>query len=285
MWQRMLRPATAGPSFYLDSLSPAPRAVLSLRKLISSASQCARVRRSSDNAEQDIGFSDGALDVAALLSFVGSGSAFVTTLYDQTGNGEHLVQATAASQPRIVNAGVYDGKLVFDGTDDAMRIQALTLGAPQVGLYFRLALPGTYTTYNMLYELTPEFVSNGPHTFASYHEDGLWTVQSQSTTVPGGVRSHRYDPAPWAAMGLRTFLYDASTIGSDQIRAWNNGGFLEPGILTSTNQSGNYKTGADLFIGSRADTTFFTSLWLHTLVIYSADSDAIRTKAESIISA
>ena len=68
-----------------------------------------RVRRSSDNAEQDIGATAaGALDTVALLAFCGAGSGFVAKAYDQSGGGYDLVQATAAAQPRIVNAGVLD---------------------------------------------------------------------------------------------------------------------------------------------------------------------------------
>ena len=72
-----------------------------------------RVRRSSDNAEQDfsaavIADANGnrTLDTASLLTFCGAGNGFVTTWYDQSGNGRHAVQTTAANQPRIVNAGV-----------------------------------------------------------------------------------------------------------------------------------------------------------------------------------
>ncbi len=74
-----------------------------------------RVRRSSDNAESDIHAvltADSAgnrwLDTAALLAFVGAGNGFVTTWYDQSGNGRNAVQAAAGNQPRIVNAGVVD---------------------------------------------------------------------------------------------------------------------------------------------------------------------------------
>jgi hypothetical protein len=73
-----------------------------------------RVRRSSDNAEQDIAFisadanGNRHLSISALRVFVGESSAFVTTFYDQSGNGRHMVQATAANQPRIVNAGAID---------------------------------------------------------------------------------------------------------------------------------------------------------------------------------
>jgi hypothetical protein len=48
---------------------------------------------------------------------------FVTTWYDQSGNGNHATQSTAASQPKIVSAGslvTRGGKasIQFDGTDD-----------------------------------------------------------------------------------------------------------------------------------------------------------------------
>ena len=271
------------PTGYLDGLAVLPRSALSLRKVISTATSCLRVRRSSDNAEQDIGFAGGSIDIAAMLAFAGSGSAFVTTLYDQAGNGEHLVQATASKQPRIVNAGVYDGKLVFDGVDDSMRIQSLTLGAPQLGLYFRHALPGSYTTNNMLYELSPEFVFNGPGTVASYQDAGRWGAQSQSGNTPSTAKSFLYDFSGWTTEGRRTFLYDTTKAGDAQIRAWSNGALLSGIAGQTATQSGSYKSGADLFVGSRNNTSLFASLWLHTLVIYAADSAGIRSDVEVVI--
>ena len=74
----------------------------SLRKLRSGQTIAIRVRRSSDNAEQDIGFVGNELDTASLLSFCGVGDGFVTTWYDQIGNGCNVIQATQANQPRIV---------------------------------------------------------------------------------------------------------------------------------------------------------------------------------------
>lgn len=59
-------------NFVLDSLSAPSAAAYSLRKLRSAYSGDAiRVRRSSDNAEQDIGFVNNELDVTALTAFVG----------------------------------------------------------------------------------------------------------------------------------------------------------------------------------------------------------------------
>lgn len=44
---------------------------------------CIRVRRSSDSTEQDINFSNGIVDTTAIASFVGAGTGYVMTWYDQ----------------------------------------------------------------------------------------------------------------------------------------------------------------------------------------------------------
>ena len=63
------------------------------------------VRRSSDNTTQNIGFVNNELDTASLESFCSGTDGFVTTWYDQSGNGNDAAQATASSQPKIVSAG------------------------------------------------------------------------------------------------------------------------------------------------------------------------------------
>jgi hypothetical protein len=93
----------------------------SLRKLRTAYSGSAiRVRR-TDLTEQNIGFtSTGALDTAALLAFVGTGATdngFVTTWYDQSGNGNNATQTNALYQPQIVSAGnllTINGKAKLD---------------------------------------------------------------------------------------------------------------------------------------------------------------------------
>jgi Alpha-L-arabinofuranosidase B, catalytic len=59
-----------------------------------------RLRRDSDQAESDFVTlrGSGNLDVASITTFKGAANLFVTTLYDQTGNGLHFTQATAAKQ-------------------------------------------------------------------------------------------------------------------------------------------------------------------------------------------
>jgi hypothetical protein len=86
---------------------PNAAAAYSLRKLTFTYQGSAiRVRRSSDNIEQDIGFdSNGNLNTAALLAFCSGTNGFVTTWYDQSGNGRDATQSTGANQPQIVSSG------------------------------------------------------------------------------------------------------------------------------------------------------------------------------------
>ena len=81
--------------------------IFSLRKIINDApSKCIRVRRSSDNSEQDFNYLNGTIDTASILSFVGAGDGFVVTWYNQISNGLDATNAVQAEQPRIVVAGV-----------------------------------------------------------------------------------------------------------------------------------------------------------------------------------
>jgi hypothetical protein len=62
-----------------------------------------RVRRSSDNTEQD--FTAPQVTDGTLTTFCGAGNGFVRTWYDQSGNGRHATQASTANQPQIVSSG------------------------------------------------------------------------------------------------------------------------------------------------------------------------------------
>ena len=116
----------------LDAVSGATLA-FSVRKLRAGyAGSAIRVRRSSDNTEQDIGFSGNDLDSSGLLSFAGAGDAFVVKWYDQSGAGSGsriAYQATTSKQAKIVSSGSLitaagsKASLDCDGTDDGYVVQ------------------------------------------------------------------------------------------------------------------------------------------------------------------
>lgn len=117
----------------LLDLYPSAAAAYSLRKLRAAYTGSAiRVRRASDNTEQDIGFVDNVLDTSTLTSFCSGTNGFVKTWYDQSGNGRDATQTTAANQPQIVSSGsviLENGKpaLQFDGSNDGF---ALSIPSP-----------------------------------------------------------------------------------------------------------------------------------------------------------
>jgi hypothetical protein len=127
-------------SLLLDVYSVAT-AAYSLRKIRTAyTGNAITVRRSSDNTSQDIGFDkDGNLDTVSLLLHVGSGNGFVTIWYDQSGNNKHVVQTTAASQPKIVNAGsvmTKNGKPAIDFTwGQFLRAEQRVIGVSQTSLF------------------------------------------------------------------------------------------------------------------------------------------------------
>lgn len=107
-----VQPAFTG---LLDTYSGAA-AAYSLRLLRAGYNGSAiRVRRSSDNAEQDIGFLNFELNTSALTTFCGSSDGFVTTWYDQGENANDMSESTSQGQPKIVSNGSYLGYLDFDG--------------------------------------------------------------------------------------------------------------------------------------------------------------------------
>lgn len=127
----LVQPSTPAFTGLLDTYGGASVAY-SLRKLSSTyLGNCIRVRRSSDNTEQDFGFITNVLDTASLLTFCGAGNGFVTTWYDQSGNGINTTQGTASAQPQIVSSGniqTQNSKNVikFDGSNDSLFTTSLT---------------------------------------------------------------------------------------------------------------------------------------------------------------
>jgi hypothetical protein len=97
----------------LDTYSGAA-AAYSLRLLDSTyTGDAIRVRRASDNTEQDIGFDgNGDLDTSALATFCAGTDGFVKVWYDQA-NSADLIRTTTSNQCKIYDSST--GVLTFNG--------------------------------------------------------------------------------------------------------------------------------------------------------------------------
>lgn len=115
----------SSPNLILNTVTGAT-AAYSLRQINANyTGPLIRVRR-SDNQELDITGNPTGINETQLTTFVGSSSAFVTIIYDQSGNNYNLAQTVAANQPQIVINGVINrvnGKpaILFDGVNDTFR--------------------------------------------------------------------------------------------------------------------------------------------------------------------
>jgi hypothetical protein len=118
-----VKSAAPPASLLLDTYTSAFTAY-SVRKLRAAYSGSAiRVRRASDNSEQNIGFTGSDLDTTSLATFCSGTDGFVVTWFDQSGNAKDVTQTTAANQPQIVSSGTVltrNSKPVvrFDGSND-----------------------------------------------------------------------------------------------------------------------------------------------------------------------
>ena len=101
---------TDGGGIFVGLLDEYPNAAAaySLRELSNASvgSAVVRVRRSSDNAEQD--FTATEITDGTLTTFTGANDGFVATWYDQSGNGVDVLQSSASLQPRLVFNGVIE---------------------------------------------------------------------------------------------------------------------------------------------------------------------------------
>ena len=205
-----------------------PLVAFSLRKISSTATNAIRVRRSSDNAEQDIGFVGVDLDTASLASFVGANSAFIVKMYNQgTGGGSQDATTVGASvQPRIVNAGTLDtlnGKpaIKFDGTGDYL-ITNTSIGATKVNwdLYQVFSQPSASAIIN---------VYGGNFTLCGVNGDG-----SASSNLGSDAPDFYYKNGASATLTTRDQVHDniftggqllVTSMGLNQDSGGNFGGY------------------------------------------------------------
>jgi hypothetical protein len=245
----------------LLDIYPSAATAYSLRKLRTAyAGSAIRVRRSSDNAEQDIGFSGGNLDTSALTTFVGANNGFVTTFYDQSGNFLNAIQTTAVNQPQIVSSGTIltensKPSLRFNGS--YMIISSVLLNSTNLSCYY-VTLPKTTYTFggiltnkatgvdnsnaiNFLNNGKIDMVYNG--TFAFINQLNVQTSLFQGTalwnTTNITLRTNGVQDGTVAKLGGQVFSTQ-TWMGSYRQQTTNLGNFsMSEVILYQSDQSAN----------------------------------------------
>lgn len=234
-----------------------------------------RVRRSSDNAEQNIGFTNsGNLDTNALKTFCTSTNGFVTTWYDQSGNGNNVTQTTAANQPQIVRNGVILSEnskpaITFDGVNDVLGTTFTTVPS----------FPVTLTTISNTTGLTDAGIIGFGNVGSLRRE--FW----QEVTTPGKLKFGYFGDDLPNGFATGTFnsiqlLYTAIVTSTFVQNGYGNGN-----LVGTYNGGGQYIGNGVFNIGKGRQDGFgkFIIGNIQEVVIYPVDQSATRLGIESNI--
>lgn len=94
--------------------------VVSTRRLRSAyTGNILQVRRASDNALANIGYSGFEIDGAALSSHIGVSQGYVRTAYDQSGNARDMARTSGFGEPQVLSPGRVNS-VAFSGTDGTL---------------------------------------------------------------------------------------------------------------------------------------------------------------------
>lgn len=264
---------TVSSSLLLDAY-PNSQASYSLRQLRSSATNCIRVRRSSDNAEQDIGFSGGVLDESALTTFCGVGDGYVVTWYDQQ-NSNHATQSTASQQPKIVSSGVVITEnskpaIQFDGSDDVLSTAANPYSDGLIALFVVCKVTTPSSTNAILDAATSSSfgASNG---FRFDQFSGNFRFGTRTSGGASFIQNAESD----ATQTLRTAIKTSAGRST----------YLNTGLSDSDSQSGDviFTSVTSLDIGATVGTSNFFGGTMQEVVTYNSDQDSNRTGIETNI--
>ena len=243
-------------------------AAYSLRRLSSSYSGSAiRVRRASDNTEQDIGFNVfGELDTVSLASFCSGTDGFVAKWYDQSGNANDVTQTTTANQPKIYDSST---GVVTENGKPALLWQN-TAGQ-------NLALPTlTLTTKTVTGVFTPRSGAISRY-ISSYGGSGsINTEVIVDYLSTGSIRLADGETSASTAISLGQLLPFAYR-NSSEIAIGANGGTLATTATTATSSNLNSIKINDE--GGNAE----PSEYHQELVIWDSDQSSNRTNIESNI--
>jgi len=263
-------------------------AAYSLRSLTSSSTtNVVKVRRSGDDAELD--FTESQVSGGTLAAWVvaggGTQDGFVTTWYDQSGNGNNGTQATAASQPKIVSSGTLvteNGKaaLDFDGVNDFFLISN-QIKPTTDELYFSAVVNATISGSN-------KAILAHAYFFGSYY----FTVQSNvAAQNPSKAKANVGSSGTDYAVHSTSDADGGQALITAYYTGTNNNVAVNGETVNSVAASGtitynaNDRTAIGVFTNSTGQ---LASIWdgsMQEIIFYPTDQSANRTGIEANINA
>ena len=214
---------------------------------------CVTVRRASDNATLDIGFSNNELDTASLEAFCSGTDGYVTTWFDQSGNGANATQTTAANQPQIVSSGsviLENGKLAmyYDGTiSKSLNVSSFGTTLTQPNTYFTVANKNDISGFLFDGISGQRNTQSGNNIFAGTSLADAYPISNENTQV---LFTALFDGASSQGFinGSNTATGDTDTRGVEGLRIGNKftqddafEGTLQSFVFYNSDQSANQR--------------------------------------------
>jgi Alpha-L-arabinofuranosidase B, catalytic len=254
----------------IDAVGVNAVAAYGIRKLKTSyAGSAIRVRRSSDNTEQDIGFDGtGELDTTSLQNFVGSSNGYVSVWYDQSGNGLNASQTTTSLQPVIV----ISGNVITTGTHAAIQFNGSNTYLTTVASSL-FPSGAANRTMNIVEQAT-----NASNWYAGYAWGSTTGSGASGLIIVSQVGFHGY--------GLDTTASVTADTNPHVVTVTYNGsivsGYLDStSVLTSSSITYNTTANTSLLIGRTVDTHYMTGNESEIIIYSSVLTTAQRTAMET----
>ena len=219
------------------------------------------VRRDSDNATANIGFVGGELNTTYLNEFCNGANGFVTTWFDQSGNGFDAINTTAANQPKI-----------YDNTNGIV----LENGKPAIQFGTSLFLKSIFSS--PIYPLTGFITFRGQ--VGRFIFDDNDDLNTNSLYIPNSTDIRLYNDSgknivhtisdSWNNQHLTSFISDStnSLIGID--------GDFTTGTLGIDSLSG-------ITLGNAATEIFGINGTIQEAIVYPTNENSNRTGIETNI--
>jgi len=266
------------PAYLLDSIATAPAAAFGFRLLRAAyaGSPIVKLRRDSDNAENDFTNVSGGedLNVTAISTWLSGATPYIVTLYDQE-NGNDATQATAAKQPLFVASG-QNGKPVgrFDGVNDYFVYTANITGASTM-------IAACVWTGTKAVNFYPQVIGKGEPSSTLYN--AIWASLNNSDNWGTYINSSKLSSYSLATWRIAVSISDGNT-GNPSVNSLITNGNIES-VSDTARYGGDGSSYTRIGAVSNGVTGQFKGDIAELIVYASALSTADRQTLESNINA
>jgi hypothetical protein len=247
----------------------------SVRKLKANYADNSTVVRIANSDQLGIGFANNELNEPALVTFANGGDAFNVNFKDQTGNGRDFSQASAASQPKIVDSGSVikantKPTLSYDGKNYHLRSPAADFVKPTDKLQVSVVLNSSVSNIdnkNIIADYDSGFDQRS-WLIRFRSDDNLEIVFGDESdgTFAGAYRgTNPINPENLNSVG---FTFDSGTVV-----LYANGSVISGNEVAGTIPTSLFQSSADITIGCAISSNQPVNLWNGQISeIYLADN-------------